>query len=107
LRKYELLCMLKAGFDIENTDQIIANLEKALNNLGGTILETNKIGRKRLAYDIKGNRDSFCVNFNIEIEPTKLNELKKYLKLNDNVLRDFITTLKAAPKADPKAAPVS
>jgi len=91
LRKYELLCMLKTGFDIENAEQVTENLEKTIKNQGGNVEETNKIGRKRLAYDIKGNRDSFCVTFDIELEADKVKELKRILKLNDNVLREFIT----------------
>lgn len=94
MRTYELLCQLKAGFDIENTDQIVANVEKNINNLGGKVIDCDKIGRKRLAYEIGKNRDSFCVSFKIEFDEEKLPELKRYLKLNDSVLRDFVTVYK-------------
>lgn len=97
MRKYELFCQLKVGFDIENTDQIIDNIAKALEGMGGKILETNKMGRRRLAYEIAGNRDSFCVSFIFELAPDKLTELKRYLKLNENVLRNFITHAIATP----------
>ncbi len=98
MRTYELFCLLKTGIDIENTEQIIKNIENSIENLDGKIKETNKIGRKKLAYEIGKNKDSFCVTFNIEIEPDKLKELKRYLKLNDSVLRDFITILKEPVK---------
>lgn len=98
MQTYELLCLLKAGFDIENTDHIISNIEKAINNLGGNITSSNKIGRKRLAYVIAKQRDSFYVTFNIEIEPDKLKELKRYFKLNDTVLRNLISVLKPNSK---------
>ncbi len=98
MRKYELFCLLKAGFDMENTDQIVENIENTIKNMGGNIIESNKMGRKRLGYEIAGNRDAFCVTFNIELDPEKLNELKRYFKLNDSVLRNFITVVKKSSK---------
>jgi small subunit ribosomal protein S6 len=89
-----LLCILKTGFDIETSEQIIANIDNAIKNLGGTILNANKIGRKKLAYDINKNRDAFYVNFDIEIAAQKITELKRYLKLNESVLRNFVTIKK-------------
>ncbi len=99
LRKYELFCLLKAGFDIENTDQTVGNIEKSIQNLGGKVFDCNKAGRKRLAYDIAGNKDSFCVIFNFEMQPEKLKELKRSLKLNETVIRDFISTIKSRQEA--------
>ncbi len=105
MRTYELFCLLKTGFDIENADQIVENIETSIKNLGGNTTDCNKMGRKKLAYDISGNKDSFCVTFIIEFSPDKLTELKKQLKLNENVLRNFITH--CAPIAKAASAPVA
>lgn len=94
MRKYELLCILKTGFDIENADNIVVNIENAIKNFGGTIFNTNKIGRKKLAFEINKNRDAFYVSFDMEINEDKIIELKRYLKLNETVLRDFVTVKK-------------
>jgi len=97
LRKYELLCILKTGFDIESSDQTIASIENAIKGFDGSILTTNKIGRKKLAYDIDKNRDAFYVAFDIEIGAEKIIELKRYLKLNETVLRNFVLIKKEKP----------
>lgn len=94
MRKYELMCILKTGFDIESSEQTITHIENAVKNHGGVILNTNKIGRKKLAYDINKNRDAFYVVFDIQMNADKLTELKRYLKLNESVIRDFITVQK-------------
>lgn len=105
MRKYELLCILKTGFDIESSDQIIVNIENAINGFEGKIFSTNKIGRKKLAYDINKNRDAFYVAFDLEIAPKKIVELKRYLKLNESVLRSFATVkVEAKAKAVSQAA---
>jgi len=100
LRKYELLCILKTGFDIESSDQLIVGIENAIKGLNGNIISINKIGRKKLAYDINKNRDAFYVVFDVEVGAEKVIDLKRYLKLNESVLRSFMTikTTKSAPK---------
>lgn len=94
MRKYELLCILKTGFDIETSDQIIANIENSIKGFGGRISSVNKIGRRKLAYDIDKNRDAFYVAFDMEIDAAKIKDLKRYLKLNESVLRNFVTIKK-------------
>ena len=96
MRKYELFCILKTGFDIESSDQTIANIENAIKNLEGSVSDTNKIGRKKLAYDINKARDGFYVVFDIELDENKVVDLKRYLKLNESILRNFVTLKKEA-----------
>ncbi len=91
MRKYEMLCILKAGFDIENTDKIIANIETAIKDFDGKINNVNKLGRKKLAFEITKIKDGFYAIFDIEMAADKMVELKRYLKLNDSVIREFIT----------------
>jgi len=98
LRNYELLCILKTGFDIENSDQLVTGIETAIKGLGGVISNTNKIGRKKLAYEINKNRDAFYVAFDMEVDAAKIVEIKRYLKLNESVLRSFVTVKKQASK---------
>lgn len=99
MRTYELFCLLKSGFDIESNDQVITNIEKQIVGMGGKVVEINKAGRKKLAYEIDSNRDAFCVVYTMEMEPEKVKELKRYLKLNEVVLREYITAVKATKKA--------
>lgn len=98
MRTYELFCLLKAGFDIENVDQVIEKIETNIKNLGGNVSDCNKIGRKKLAYDVAGSKDSFCATFIMEMEPDKIKELKRILKLNEAVLRTFVSVLKQKPE---------
>ncbi len=90
MKKYELLSIIKPNFDAEEVDKIIAVLGDYVANLGGSILETEKIGRKKLAYDIDNYRDGFYVVTKLELAPENVKALKRNLKLNDNFLRDMI-----------------
>jgi small subunit ribosomal protein S6 len=45
------------------------------------------MGRKKLAHDIQNFRDGHYVTMKLELAPEKVADLKRQLKLNDNVLR--------------------
>lgn len=91
LKKYDILCIIKTNLDIESVEQVIKNIEDAIKNFGGTISNIDKIGRKKLGYEIEDSRDGFYVNFSAELPGNKVADLKRYFKLNENVIRDLIT----------------
>ncbi len=94
MRKYELLCIIRTGADTDKVDQAIDLIQKAVENVGGKIFSTDKIGRKKLAYDIEKSRDAFYVNFELEVPQNKIVSLKRALKLDENVLRNMLTIQK-------------
>ncbi|MDD3593886.1 MAG: 30S ribosomal protein S6 [Candidatus Gastranaerophilales bacterium] len=90
MKKYELLSIIKPNLDIEEVDKVLSQLEETIKNLGGTITNTDKIGRKKLAYDIDNYRDGFYTVTKLELPQEAIKTLKRNLKLNDNFLRDMI-----------------
>ena len=90
MKKYELLSIIKPNFDVDEVDKILTQIEEYVTALNGKITDTNKIGRKKLAYDIDNYRDGFYVVSKIELAPENVKALKRNLKLNDNFLRDMI-----------------
>ena len=87
MRNYELLTVFKPNLDAEEVDKNLAKLEETVNGYTGKILSTDKIGRKKLAYDIQKFRDGFFVSQTLSIPADKIVDFKRQLKLNDNILR--------------------
>jgi small subunit ribosomal protein S6 len=56
------------------------------NNLG-EVKNTNRWGRRKLAYEIDKQRDGYYVLMDTEIDPANLSELERNLRLSPNVLR--------------------
>ena len=74
-------------------DQVVAWIESSndIENPGTvTKIDTNLLGRRRLAYEIKGQRDGHYVLFHADIDPRHLPELELNLKLYDPILRYLI-----------------
>ena len=87
MKKYELLATIKPNLDNDEADKVIARIEDSINSLGGNVIDTDKMGRKKLAYDVKGFRDGFIAVFKINLDADKVAEFKRQLKLNENVIR--------------------
>ena len=71
-------------------DQVVAWIEKSneFDDPGNvTRIDRNRLGRRRLAYEIDGQRDGWYVLFYADIDARHLPELELNLKLYDGVLR--------------------
>ena len=87
MRTYELLSIIKPNIDSEEYDKIVAKIEETITSLDGKVLSTDKMGRKKLSYDIKDYRDGYFVVNNFEMEPKQVSKFNRQLRLNENILR--------------------
>lgn len=87
MRTYELLSIIKPNIDSEEFDKIVAKIEETIVALEGKVLSTDKMGRKKLSYDIKDFRDGYFVVHNLELDPSQVEKFNRQLRLNENILR--------------------
>ena len=87
MRNYELLMVFKPNLDADEVDKNLAKLEETITSYKGKVVSTDKIGRKKLAYDIQKFRDGFFVTQILSIPADKVVDFKRQLKLNENILR--------------------
>ena len=87
MRNYELLTVFKPNLDADEIEKILTKLEEKIKGFKGNVLSVDRIGRKRLAYDILKFRDGFFVSSVITLPADKVVDFKRQLKLNDNILR--------------------
>ncbi len=95
MRAYETMLVLKADLEEATRDGIIEKFEGIVAKEGGTVLPTTKLGKRRLAYEIKDTRDGFYALLNFEANPSTPAELERLLKIDENVLR-YLTVVKEA-----------
>ena len=85
-------------------DQVVAWIEKS-NEFEdpGTVtkIDRNRLGRRRLAYEIDGQRDGWYVLFYADIDARHLPELELNLRLYDGVLRYLFLREEKAGEAKP------
>lgn len=95
MRTYELLSIIKPNIDSEEFDKIVEKIEETITTLEGKVLSTDKMGRKKLSYDIKDFRDGYFVVHNFELEPNQVEKFNRQLRLNENILRIMLLEVSA------------
>ncbi len=73
-----------------NEDQIkdtVKRVNKAVENSGGTIIEVDEWGSRRLAYLIKKKRNGYYVNMYFEAPAEIVIRLERAIEIDDNILR--------------------
>lgn len=97
MKQYELLAVYKPNTDAEEVDKLVAKLSSDVEAMQGKVESVDKMGRKKLAYEINNFRDGFFVNYVISLDEAKVADLKRQLRLNDSLLRTmFLTVEKTA-----------
>ena len=101
MKNYELLTIFKPSLDSEELDKVIDKISSDIKSAKGEVLSTDKMGRKKLAYDLQGYRDGFFTTMVVSLPADAIVEFKRSLKLNDNILRFMF--MEAAKKAEVNA----
>ncbi len=90
MRTYELLSIIKPNIDSEEFDKIVAKIEENITSLEGKVTSTDKMGRKKLSYDIQDFRDGYFAVHTFEMEPNQVEKFNRQLRLNENILRTML-----------------
>lgn len=102
-RPYEALVLLKViGTDAE-LSQAINQIEEPIKRLGGTVNSSVNWGRRRLAYRVSRQVEGCYHLLQFSLEPRQLDELKRFFRLNETIVR-FMVLNRAEQKASPVAA---
>ncbi len=87
MKNYELLAIFKPSLDSEELDKIVEKISDEIKSYKGSVVSVDKMGRKKLAYDVQGYRDGFFTTIVLSIPGEKVVDFKRNLKLSENVLR--------------------
>ena len=84
---YELVFILNANLGEDDLTGLLGKVNDVITKLGGTVVETNQWGKRKLAYPIKRQMEGNYVLEKVQIKQTALKELDHSLKLTNDVLR--------------------
>jgi len=95
--------------DEEQVENTIGRFRTIIERTGGEVSEMNNWGRRKLAYEIDHRADGFYYVMEFTAGKQTLNELKRILRVSDDVLRHMIVKLPPtyAHKPHPEPAEVS
>jgi len=96
MKNYELMVVFKPNLDSEEVNSVVEKLSALVSEMNGKVESVDKVGRKKLAYEVAGFTDGFMVNQVVEVPADKIADLRRQLKLNESILRVMFTVKECA-----------
>lgn len=114
VNEYEVTYILRPNLEETEADERANAISEVLKSNGGEVLNVEKLGKKRLAYEIDDLREGIYVVMRFRSEPAASKELERQLGLNELVMRALVIHLdkhalaaEKAPAPPPVAAPAA
>ncbi len=85
----------------EEVAALLEQLGAQLKTLGADVAKVDNWGKRRLAYDIRKQREGTYAVFDVSAEPSMVKEFERQVRLNENVLRFVSTRVPIRKKARP------
>ena len=105
MRDYEVLYIVRADIDDEKVQDAVKRVNTLIQRSGGTPERTNLWGKRKLAYDVKHQKEGAYVLQDFKLEPERVPELEASLKITEEVLRHLIVRKPEKAAAAPVAPP--
>jgi len=90
LRDYEVLYIVRADYDDEKVQDAVKRVNTLIERSGGTPERTNLWGKRKLAYEVKHQKEGSYVLQDFQLDPERVPELEAGLKITEEVLRHLI-----------------
>lgn len=89
-RSYEIMFVLRPDIEEAEIDKIVETFSGYVTTGGGTIKQTEKMGRRRLAYTVQRFNDGFYILLIVEAPASLIAEVERRLRVSEQVIK-FIT----------------
>ncbi|HTX93014.1 MAG TPA: 30S ribosomal protein S6 [Anaerolineales bacterium] len=93
MRKYELVCIVHPDLDETALNGVVEKVKGWVVETSGSVDKVDLWGRRRLAYNIKKQREGQYVLFNVSLEPTATTTLDQNLRFLEPVIRYMLTVV--------------
>jgi small subunit ribosomal protein S6 len=90
MTKYEMMFIARTDVPEEEIEKLTAQMDSVVSGAGGKTERIDKMGRRRLAYRVKKQREGFYILFTFEGNGGTVREFERRLKVTDTVIK-FLT----------------
>lgn len=97
-RDYEMVLIISPEIIDEALDNAIDKISKFITENGGTISDTERWGKRKLAYPIKHCMEGNYVLTRFQLKPTSCKEFESKLQVSEEILRHLLINLGDSPE---------
>ena len=89
MNKYESVIIINPSVEEEGIKNLIKTYTDLINK-NGKVEKVDELGKKKLAYEIKKNKEAYYVVFTFESAPESIAELERNYRITDEVIKFIV-----------------
>lgn len=96
MNEYENVIMIKSDLSKEELAKIVLKIENKINEYA-KITKKDNMGKKKLAYDIRKNKEAYYLLYQFQVEEMMkecaIREIERFYRITDEVIKFLIVKL--------------
>ncbi len=89
MNKYESVIIVNPNLEEESVKNLIKKFSDLINT-DGTVASVEEKGKRKLAYEIKKQKEGFYIVFKFEAKPELISELERNYRITDEVMKFIV-----------------
>ncbi len=89
MNKYESVVIINPNVEESALKELIERFQTLINT-DGKVEQVNELGKKKLAYEVKKNKEGFYVVYDFEANPSLIAELERNYRITDEVIKFIV-----------------
>ena len=89
MNKYETMIIINSSVEEEGIKVLIQKFQDLI-NANGKVESVEEIGKKKLAYLVKKQKEGYYVLINFEAVPELISELERVYRITDEVIKFIV-----------------
>ena len=89
MNKYESVVIINPNVE-ETALKALIERFSTLINTDGKVEQVNELGKKKLAYEIKKNKEGYYIVYDFEANPNLIAELERNYRITDEVIKFIV-----------------
>ncbi len=90
MRTYEVMFIVRPDMSDEDLDRLVSTLENQVGTAGGSLKSVERMGKRRLAYEVRSFHDGTYILLTVEGGGAAIHELERRLRVTEPVIK-FLT----------------
>ena len=89
MNKYESVIIINPSVEEQGVKDLITTFTDLINK-NGKVEKVDELGKKKLAYEVKKNKEGYYVVFTFDAEPNSIAELERNYRITDEIIKFIV-----------------
>ena len=89
MNKYESVIIINPSVEEQGVKDLITTYTDLINK-NGKVEKVDELGKRKLAYEVKKNKEGYYVVFTFEAKPDSIVELERNYRITDEIIKFIV-----------------